>query len=1195
MAWPPPRAGTSRMTFSLSLDVLLPRSGRLLPALLAALCLGVLPASSRADDAPPLLKSYQAIYQLPESERNTLHRIQFEATTYYYDPGWNLFWGETDGGPFYLDLPAKGRFALKAGGQRVRISGQIIPAQGLKLHNALVEPILDVPLTPVQATGRADDFDALHQHYVELEGYVERQEEVDANHLRLHLIAEGWPIETHVWLEAGEPIPLLTGAHIRVRGLYNVTYSPEKTPTEIALWVASPNALSIIGWLEKDDRFVRFPITPLARLGEAEPTKQVHISGEVISAEEGRIVLRDGSGQTTLLTAQKEKPTPGATIQAIGLPSHVGPETYLRQALWRASALDTQNTPSTGDLKKFRLADSIMELAPADAERAHPAQIAGVVTWSSPEVKFLFMQDSSGGICVTWGNASFVPPAPGTGIIVTGVTGMGPFAPMLVAGSVESYRNISLPEPRRLTLDQTTTGAEEARWIEIQGLISGIEREGPWTVLRLSTPTSNCAVRLPLTTAFSGQTGAIVRIQGVCNALADDQRQITGIQIWTPSPEHVRIVHPVSADPFDAPRTAITGLRQYGLRQAFDHRVRIQGTVIAHVPGNYVQIQDEHAGLQAFCAQTAPLALGDVVEVVGFPGIIGKRIVLRDALYRQLGAQNTPEPVPLVSDPASISKYDGRLVQVTGILRDAITVGSQQFLLLSQAEGLADSGPISVRLDTSAPRPIPAAWRIGSTVAITGVYRTHFDEFRQRPEFTIHLRSSDDLLILATPSWWTTSHALWIMGGSLTLLFSFLAWALTLQHRVRTQTRQLREQFDQQVRLESELERSQRLQSLGVLAGGIAHDFNNQLMVVLGNLNLARLVPQVAASAGDYLDEAEHGVHRARDLTLQLLTFARGGDPMKEAISLKDLAQDASTIALEGSPLHCAVQAAAQLWPIHADRRQLSRAIQNVIHHARVAMPAGGIVHVRLDNETVPPATTLPLSPGRYVLLRIEDSGTSIPADHLDNLFDPYFATKLGGKGLGLASAYSVIKRHEGHISVESLPERGTRFSIWLPAAETLPEANPDTEARNDAILHPPQQLPSRTASILGKRVLFMDDEPGIRRIVEILLKRLGLQPTLVTNGEECLVAYKQARDAGTPFDLVILDLLIVGGLGGKETITELRKLDPKVRAIVSSGYSDDPILAHPADYGFSAVVPKPYEISTLSEAIRRVLALPAD
>ncbi|HNW42724.1 MAG TPA: response regulator, partial [Opitutaceae bacterium] len=154
---------------------------------------------------------------------------------------------------------------------------------------------------------------------------------------------------------------------------------------------------------------------------------------------------------------------------------------------------------------------------------------------------------------------------------------------------------------------------------------------------------------------------------------------------------------------------------------------------------------------------------------------------------------------------------------------------------------------------------------------------------------------------------------------------------------------------------------------------------------------------------------------------------------------------------------------------------------------------------------------------------------------------------------------------------------------------------NPDTEARNDAILHPPQQLPSRTASILGKRVLFMDDEPGIRRIVEILLKRLGLQPTLVTNGEECLVAYKQARDAGTPFDLVILDLLIVGGLGGKETITELRKLDPKVRAIVSSGYSDDPILAHPADYGFSAVVPKPYEISTLSEAIRRVLALPAD
>lgn len=1192
---PATHSGTSRMTLPPLLDSLLRRSGRLLPGLLAALCLACVaaPPLLAAGAELPLLKSYQAFYNVPEAEKSLPHRIQFEAISYYYDSGWNLFWGETEGESFYLSLPPATHFALKPSGQKVRISGEVIPAQGLKLSKALLEPLMDVTLVPVQATGRANDSTALHKRYVEIEGYVDSQDEPDANHLRLQLIAEGWPILVHIWTGSGEPLPLLTGAHVRLRGLYITTYTPDKKPQSIALWVPGTNEVSIVGWLEKDERFSSIPITPLERLHAVAPETCVHISGQVISAEEGRIVVRDESGQTTVLTAQKQLPQTGTTIEAIGFPSVAGPETTLRQALWRTKTTATTSPAPTAGLKKFRLAESIMDLAPADAERAHPAQLAGVVTWSSPDAKFFFMQDASGGICVSLENTSMVPPAPGVGVIVSGVTGMGAFAPTVVASSLELYGSISMPEPRRVTLEQTITGAEEARWIEIQGLLSSIERDGSWTVLHISTATNQCIARLPLTTAFSSQVGAIVRVQGVCNALADEQRQITEIQLWVPSSEHVKIERPASADPFDAPRTSITGLRQYGQRQALDQSVRIQGTVIAHVPGNYVQIQDASAGLQAFCKQTTPLNLGDLVEVVGYPGRTGKRIVLRDALYRQLGSHRTPQPVPLVSDPGSIMKYDGRLVEVTGTLRDAIAVDSRQFLLLSQADGLDATSSITVRLDLPSARPIPQNWRIGSTVSVTGVYRVDFDEFRHRREFTIHLRTPEDLRILSAPSWWTATHTLWLTGGFLAVLVAFLTWVVALQHRLRVQTRQLSKQFEQQVRLESELERSQRLQSLGVLAGGIAHDFNNQLMVVLGNLNLARLVPQVAATASDYLDEAERGVHRARDLTQQLLTFARGGDPMKESVSIKDLAQDAASIALEGAPIQLDLQSVSSLWPVHADRRQLSRALQNIVHHARVAMPSGGTVHLRLENETVPSTTTLPLAPGRYVALRIEDTGAPIPEDQLDNLFDPYFAAKLGGKGLGLASAYSVIKRHEGHISVESRSGRGTRFSIWIPAAETLPETTATDTAKTVAVLNPPAPV-AATTSIAGKRVLFMDDEPGIRRIVEILLKRIGLDPTMTTNGEECLLAYKKAQADGTPFDLVILDLLIVGGMGGKETIAELRKLDPKVRAIVSSGYSDDPILAHPADYGFCAVVPKPYEISTLSDTLRRVLQQPA-
>ncbi len=374
-------------------------------------------------------------------------------------------------------------------------------------------------------------------------------------------------------------------------------------------------------------------------------------------------------------------------------------------------------------------------------------------------------------------------------------------------------------------------------------------------------------------------------------------------------------------------------------------------------------------------------------------------------------------------------------------------------------------------------------------------------------------------------------------------------------------------------KLEEESLKVQKLESLGVLAGGIAHDFNNTLTTIMGNIALARDQASAGDDFFDLLQEAELGATRAQGLTRQLLTFARGGVPIKETASLKDILQESSLFMLRGSKSRCEFSIKDDLWLAEVDTGQISQVIQNVVINANQAMPEGGLIRVAAENSIIPDGQALPIRPGRYIRISITDQGTGIAGKHLSKIFDPYFTTRQRGSGLGLATSFSIIKKHGGHITVESRPEGGTTFHIYLPTSD---KAVPKKKESEEVI------------EIWG-RILVMDDEAPLRKILGRMLANLGYEAKLAKDGAEAVRMVEEAGKSGEPFAAVILDLTVPGGMGGKETIRRLLEIDPGIKAIVSSGYSNDPVLANFQEYGFKGMIPKPFDLRLLGKVLHEV------
>lgn len=380
-------------------------------------------------------------------------------------------------------------------------------------------------------------------------------------------------------------------------------------------------------------------------------------------------------------------------------------------------------------------------------------------------------------------------------------------------------------------------------------------------------------------------------------------------------------------------------------------------------------------------------------------------------------------------------------------------------------------------------------------------------------------------------------------------------------------------------RLEQELVRASRLESVGFLAGGIAHDFNNILTAIMGNISVAKFDTQGGSEQARCLDEAERATLRARDLTLQLLTFAKGGEPVRSAVNLASVVREITEFSLHGSLVKSAFDLPADLWRADADEGQIGRVVQNLVINALQAMPGGGVISICARNETVGPGGRPPLAAGDYVHISISDTGIGIKPEVLPRIFDPYFTTKQSGSGLGLAATYSIVSKHRGLIDVESELGRGTTFHIWLPAVRAKAPAGLAGK-------------PAGARKFAG-RVLFMDDEASIRSMAAMILRRMGLDVVAAAEGAEAVEKYRQAMQEGRRFTFVVMDLTVPGGMGGRQALEQLRAMDPAVRAVVSSGYSSDPVLANHREYGFCGVITKPYDVEKFSSVIAEVLGQP--
>ncbi len=383
----------------------------------------------------------------------------------------------------------------------------------------------------------------------------------------------------------------------------------------------------------------------------------------------------------------------------------------------------------------------------------------------------------------------------------------------------------------------------------------------------------------------------------------------------------------------------------------------------------------------------------------------------------------------------------------------------------------------------------------------------------------------------------------------------------------------------QKQRIEQELIKIQKLETVGALAGGIAHDFNNILTAIMGNISM--VIRKLRRERGfesltGRLYTAEKACFRAKDLSRQLLTFSRGGDPIKKIIKLEKTIEDTVLFAAKGSKVNCHLNISDDLKAVEVDENQICQVINNLVINALQAMPDGGDLTVNADNIEIGEKSDLPLRAGEYIRMEIADTGEGIAAEQLEQIFDPFYTTKQEGSGLGLSISFNIMTRHDGYLLAASKPGEGSLFTMFIPVArgEYVPESKEKIEL-----------------SFKGEgKVILMDDDLEIRMTLGNMLESLGFQVIATQNGEETLDIFQKAKAIGEEISFLILDLIIIQGMGGKETITKLKEIDPDIKAIVSSGYSNDPVIAEYADYGFDSAIEKPYTISNLIRAINSML-----
>jgi PAS domain S-box-containing protein len=790
-------------------------------------------SSARATDERPiatgtLLTNLTQMWTLPAEEKSLPHRARMELLIYYCDTNWNVFWGRSD--TLNTFLPLQGLPVPLKGGDKIFIDGLIIPVNQEFLWDKTAIKIISESNAIESVSTRGRLFDAAHldKCFVEVEALVDSQRLLSSNILRLDLLAENFNLIAFV--KIGRPagaLPSFTDKWLRVKGVYTENFDAAGKVAEITLWTPGLKWVETVGTLEEDPRF-SIPVTPSDHFASVDSKTLVRVNGVVRGQLPGEAVtIWDEAGQVRIFSKQRRPLQVGNRIEAVGYPVFQGIDRVLLDGLFRPAAKDAPDVHD-GSLgqKKLCLADQIRGLDQESLAQQPSATLEGVVTWVDIRTNFIYVLDSSGGIRVMqsqFQNGKRIQ----TGMLVKvdGVAAAGEFVPVITNAVVHQTGTMSLPEAPLTSLEQALTGTEEGRWIRVRGYVRKVTEIDRTLEFQMVAPGGEFTARVPRDSTLRTLQGSVILVRGVCAVVANARRQLTGVEIWSPSAANIQIEQSAPGDLFALPLHSIASLRQFNLFNSLNERVHTSGSVTLQVPGRYLCVQDGENSLLALSAQTESLGLGDRVEIVGFAGNQNGNFVLREATYRRIAPGSEPAPVQLPASQSVNEDLDGLLVRAEGVLLE-ITEKTDALRLIVQARGLV----FEARLD-QAGRSASKNLAVGSKLALSGVYRIQRDEYGNPRSFLLNLRDGSDVHVLAPPPWWTLPRLLLVLAGVLLVSLLALLWTLAtrrkntlllqtqaalkaahdkLEERVQERTRALREEIAARERAHAELSGAQQ-------------------------------------------------------------------------------------------------------------------------------------------------------------------------------------------------------------------------------------------------------------------------------------------------------------------------------------------------------------------------------------------------
>ncbi|HEX2860156.1 MAG TPA: hypothetical protein VHN79_00895, partial [Lacunisphaera sp.] len=758
--------------------------------------------------------------------------IDFElrATVTYFDPEWRILFVQDEGGSGAYVPYGDNPYPFKAGEAIVARGRFLPPSLDISFEHAVVSARSGEMPQPVPITREVTQHARHIRKYISVQGFVDWVRRADERHLQVALAVNGAGVACWVQMDPATPTPDFLDRYVRLEGVYNPKVGPDGSLASLEVMVPSVAKITVLGRLDDDPGF-QLPVTSIGGLLGRTSEQLVRVVGSVVARDNGRYVrIRDGSGQVDLMTGQLRPLAVNDVIEAVGYPVAFGPNWRLENAIFRIYSRPTHSAalPREGPIG---LAADVLALSAGEAASGRPVKITGVVTWSHPSAPFFFITDSSAGIRVMRGDSDSMLRSPGRNVEVEGITAMGSFAPVVVAKRFVRVSEAVLPMARQVSVEHALTGLEEAQWVEMRGYLRRVQREDGWNRLELATATSDFTAMLPATEDVSGMVGSVIQLHGVCAAEADAQRKLTGIRLWVPGINYVQVEEPAPGDPFTVPLRPLGSLGQFETVHSFNRRVRVEGMVLHHAPGASLWIEEGGHNLLVVARDAASLQPGDKIEAVGFLGRQAGRVALREAVIRRTGAVQPPAPYPVELQLPPSSALDGKLVAITGLLLDSVEIGAQTHFMVQ-------SGPVIFNGVLPARGRNAPALTDGTTLRLTGVHEVEYDQNGRPASFTLRLRSPDDVVAMQLPSWWTRGRILAFTGMLALGAFLFLVWITVLRRQVLRQTGQIRGQMEREARLQFELARAGKLESLGLLAGGIAHDFNNLLSLVISSIEL---------------------------------------------------------------------------------------------------------------------------------------------------------------------------------------------------------------------------------------------------------------------------------------------------------------------------------------------------------------------